>query len=71
VFPLFEVFRGKEYRLTPMGEKVPVTEYLTLQGRYRGLSEEGSDVIQQKVDRDWAELEKMAAGRGGRADDRN
>ncbi len=39
VFPLYEVFDGKRYRLTAMGEKVPVSEYLKPQGRFEGLSE--------------------------------
>jgi pyruvate/2-oxoacid:ferredoxin oxidoreductase beta subunit len=61
VFPLFEVFHGKEYRLSPMEEKIPVREYLNLQGRFRGLSEKDSDIIQENVDEDWATLEKLAA----------
>jgi pyruvate/2-oxoacid:ferredoxin oxidoreductase beta subunit len=66
VFPLFEVFPGNEYRLSPMGEKVPVREYLTAQGRFRGLLEKDVGIIQENVDRDWGELEKVAVQRKGK-----
>ena len=67
VFPLFEVFRGKEYRLSAMGEKVTVREYLAAQGRFRGLTEEDVSAIQENVDRDWAELEALAERRKGKS----
>jgi pyruvate/2-oxoacid:ferredoxin oxidoreductase beta subunit len=60
VFPLYEVFGGKRYRLTAMGEKVPVSEYLRPQGRFKGLSEEVVREIQRKVDEEWEELRELA-----------
>jgi pyruvate/2-oxoacid:ferredoxin oxidoreductase beta subunit len=60
IFPLYEVFRGMEYRLSPMGEKVPVNEYLKSQGRFRNLKERGISAIQDHVDRAWADLQDLA-----------
>jgi pyruvate ferredoxin oxidoreductase beta subunit/2-oxoisovalerate ferredoxin oxidoreductase beta subunit len=61
IFPLYEVFGGKQYRLTPMDEKVPVHGYVTSQGRFKGLSEGAIQGIQENVDQDWTELEELAA----------
>lgn len=61
LFPLYEVFGGRQYRLSPMAEKVPVHEYVTSQGRFKGLSEQAIQGIQGTVDRDWAELRDLAA----------
>jgi pyruvate ferredoxin oxidoreductase beta subunit len=61
LFPLYEVIGGKEYHLSPMDEKVPVNEYVTSQGRFKGLSEQAIQGIQGNVDRDWAELQDLAA----------
>jgi pyruvate/2-oxoacid:ferredoxin oxidoreductase beta subunit len=56
VFPLFEVFGGREWRLPPAEEKIPVSRYLEKQGRFRGLGEEAVLHIQEEVDRRWEEL---------------
>ena len=66
VFPLFEVMGGKEYRISPMGVKTSVREYLTSQRRFRGLTDEDISFIQEKVDEYWAELQNLGiSGRGG------
>lgn len=58
VFPLYEVERGK-YRITrEIKKRKPVADYLTLQGRFRGLSESLAARIQQMVDADYEELIK-------------
>ncbi len=61
IFPLYEVFRGKQYHLNSMGEKVPVQEYVTSQGRFKGLSGEAIEGLQGNVDRDWMELQELAS----------
>jgi pyruvate/2-oxoacid:ferredoxin oxidoreductase beta subunit len=61
VFPLYEVKGGKKYRLSPMGHKIPVTEYLNAQGRFRGLSKEDLSGIQKYVDTQWSELAAQVA----------
>jgi len=63
IFPLYEVLGGKQYRLSPMGEKVPVHEYVASQGRFKGLSEEAIRGMQGNVDQDWTELQDLAARR--------
>jgi pyruvate ferredoxin oxidoreductase beta subunit len=60
IFPLFEVENGK-YRLSPDLPKLkPVNDYLKLQGRFRHLSDDVINKIQQKVNEDYAELKKKA-----------
>ena len=66
IFPLYEIFNGKEYRLSAMGDKAPVHEYLKLQGRFRMVGEPDMAVIQEKVDRDWEALERLAGQWEGR-----
>jgi pyruvate/2-oxoacid:ferredoxin oxidoreductase beta subunit len=44
-----------------MAEKIPVREYITSQGRFKGLSDEAIQGIQGDVDRDWTELQELAA----------
>jgi pyruvate/2-oxoacid:ferredoxin oxidoreductase beta subunit len=58
VFPLFEVFGGIDWVLNPMPRKLPVDEYLDLQGRFRGLTAEGRGEFQQWVDLEWGRIEK-------------
>jgi pyruvate ferredoxin oxidoreductase beta subunit/2-oxoisovalerate ferredoxin oxidoreductase beta subunit len=60
IFPLFEIRHGRDYRLSPMGAKVPVDEYLSAQGRFRKISAQGTSGIQTDVDRRWAELNRLA-----------
>jgi pyruvate ferredoxin oxidoreductase beta subunit len=56
VFPLYEVENGK-YKLTAGSKKTrPVADYLKPQGRFRHLSEGDIKYIQERVDRDYADL---------------
>ncbi len=58
VFPLYEVVNG-EYRLTYTPyRKLPVTEYLKGQGRFRHLTDKEIQLIQDKVDRDYQKILK-------------
>ncbi len=65
IFPLLELKYGREFHLNPMGDKVPVTEYIRTQGRFRGLSDEGISRIQENVDEAWADL--LAKSQSGRS----
>jgi len=56
VFPLFEVLGGKEYRLNPMADKIPVNDYLSAQGRFKALAAGDYPVIQGEIDKRWSEL---------------
>ena len=58
VFPLYEVVNG-EYRTTYTPyKKLPVTEYLKGQGRFRHLSDKEMQQIQAKVDSDYQKILK-------------
>jgi len=61
VFPLYEVEHGK-YKLNVDPPKLkPVTEYLKLQGRFRHLSEDTINEIQQRVNEEYAKLKGKVA----------
>jgi len=61
-FPLFEVDYGMRYQLNPMPEKIPVKEYVRLQGRFSHLSEKQMEAIQKEIDTKWEELLDRARG---------
>ncbi len=58
LFPLYEVYGGKEYRLTYEPSGLPVKEYVRIQGRYRHLNEEQIGQMQAEADEEWAALLK-------------
>jgi len=61
VFPLYEVEHGK-YKLNVDPPKLkPVTEYLKLQGRFRHLSEDAINEIQQRVNEEYAKLKEQVS----------
>lgn len=53
VFPLYEVENGIKYALNYGSQGIPVSNYITRQKRYRHLSSEQIDEIQQVVNADW------------------
>ncbi len=58
VFPLYEVVNGK-YRATYTPyQKIPVTEYLKGQGRFRHLTDKEIEQIQARVDSDYQKILK-------------
>jgi len=60
IFPLYEVEDGK-YKLNfDFPRLKPVTVYMKLQGRFRHLSEDIIEKIQQRVTADYAELKERA-----------
>ncbi len=64
VFPLYEVENGKRYTITVWPEpEIPIREYMRLQGRFRHLSEEQIQMIQEEVDESWRRLVEKAGGR--------
>lgn len=59
VFPLYEIRNGEEYTITYLPKKkVPVVEYLRLQGRFKHLKENDIEEIQRNVDKNWELLLK-------------
>jgi pyruvate ferredoxin oxidoreductase beta subunit len=64
VFPLYEV-ENSRYRLSIDRPKLkPVEEYLKLQGRFRHLPDEEIKRIQQRVNEEYAKLQKKVADVG-------
>ena len=61
IFPLLEVENGRAYRLSPMGEKTPVKEYIRLQGRFKAFDDAELDELQRDVDEAWGALLSLAA----------
>lgn len=61
VFPLYEVEDGCRYTLYLEPDRLPVREYLKLQGRFSHLSEEEIEQIQEAVDAEWERLVRKAA----------
>jgi pyruvate ferredoxin oxidoreductase beta subunit len=61
MFPLYEVENGN-YQLSYDPPKLrPVTDYMKLQGRFRHLSEDTVDEIQERVKAEYARLKEKAA----------
>jgi len=61
-FPLYEVDHGMRYQLNPMPKKIPVKEYVRLQGRFSHLSEKQIEAIQTEIDTKWEELLDRTGG---------
>jgi len=61
-FPLYEVDHGA-YRITARPRTIPVKNYLESQGRFKHLTSDAMDYIQQQVDRRWAQLEGKAGSK--------
>ena len=63
IFPLYEVENGK-YKLSVTPPKLkPVSEYLKLQGRFRHLSDDVIDEIQQRVNEEYSTLKEKTAAK--------
>jgi pyruvate ferredoxin oxidoreductase beta subunit len=67
LWALFEIEYGKfklnspSDRLIDKAKRKPVKEYLALQGRFRSLTDEGTERIQKWVDEDWDKYCKLAS----------
>ncbi|HMK65694.1 MAG TPA: thiamine pyrophosphate-dependent enzyme [Thermodesulfobacteriota bacterium] len=56
VFPLYEVFDGDTWKISPMPDKETVDGYLKCQGRFRNMSVGQHQDFQRQVDEDWERL---------------
>lgn len=61
IFPLYEIIDGLHFTINHFSKNLPVRTYLSLQGRYRHLTENEEEDIQQETDRAWADLQAKAA----------
>jgi pyruvate ferredoxin oxidoreductase beta subunit/2-oxoisovalerate ferredoxin oxidoreductase beta subunit len=59
-FPLYEVENGRTWKLNQAGRMRPVSDYLSLQRRYRHLQSEQIEALQAEVDEAWAKLMQKA-----------
>jgi pyruvate/2-oxoacid:ferredoxin oxidoreductase beta subunit len=50
IFPIFEVFNGKEYRMNILPKGIPVIKYMRLQGRFKHLTDQDINAYQKEVD---------------------
>jgi pyruvate ferredoxin oxidoreductase beta subunit len=67
IWVLFEIEHGK-FKLNPPSDQLiekakrkPVKEYLTLQGRFRTLTEDDIEKTQKWIDEDWERYRKLAS----------
>jgi pyruvate/2-oxoacid:ferredoxin oxidoreductase beta subunit len=60
IFPLYEVEDGVKYTINLRPKGYLVKEYFHLQGRFKHLSEQDLDQIQEMVDEDWELLLRKA-----------
>lgn len=58
IWPLYEIKNGK-LRITMKPKRVPIEEYLKLQGRFRNISTEEIEKIKQMVEEQWEILQKL------------
>jgi len=60
IFPLYEVEEGLKYTINYRPKEYPVREYFKLQGRFKHLTDEDLQFIQEMVDEDWTLLLRKA-----------
>jgi pyruvate ferredoxin oxidoreductase beta subunit len=58
MFPLYEVEDGRYTLTIDLTELRPIEEYLKIQGRFRHLTPEMIEEIQQRVQKDYKKLQK-------------
>jgi pyruvate ferredoxin oxidoreductase beta subunit/2-oxoisovalerate ferredoxin oxidoreductase beta subunit len=58
LFPLYEVYDGKRVVITHEPQGLPVKEYVSIQGRYRHLTDEDVKRMQDDADEEWQALMK-------------
>ena len=61
VFPLYEIDNGRYILKPELPQLKPVKEYIKLQGRFRHLTDELIEQIQQRVSQEYAKLREKAA----------
>jgi pyruvate/2-oxoacid:ferredoxin oxidoreductase beta subunit len=60
-FPLYEIEHGEQYTINVKPDFHPVKAYLEGQGRFRHLTEQEINVIQENVERAWQRLLRRAS----------
>jgi pyruvate/2-oxoacid:ferredoxin oxidoreductase beta subunit len=62
MFPLYEIYDGTRYEINHKPRSLPVDRYLSLQGRFRHLTEEQRLETQSEIDQNWKVLNAKASG---------
>ncbi|NLI98528.1 3-methyl-2-oxobutanoate dehydrogenase subunit beta [bacterium] len=60
VFPLYEIYEGKYYKLSMDPQKKPITDYMKPQGRFRHLTEDQVKEMDRQIDERYAWLKELA-----------
>jgi pyruvate ferredoxin oxidoreductase beta subunit len=66
IFPLYEIeqgrlkLTGKRLSIAKSGKKTPISEYISLQGRFKKITPEQAAGFQLRVDEKWEALLKRA-----------
>ena len=60
IFPLYEVEKGRKYTINLFSERLPVKEYVRLQGRFKHLKKQELQAIQKNVELEWQHLVKKS-----------
>lgn len=60
IFPIYEVENGEKYTINMKPKLTPVREYLKMQGRFRHMTDEQIEKIQQFVYKNWDWVKKRA-----------
>lgn len=60
IFPLYEVEEGVRYTINHVPRRLPVEEYLLLQGRFKHLKKEDIRRVQKDADDEWEKLQYKA-----------
>ncbi|MDO9574484.1 MAG: hypothetical protein Q7I94_05765, partial [Candidatus Contubernalis sp.] len=63
IFPLFEIEKGRHRITNEVETLMPVERYLKKQGRFKRLSPEMIEMIQERVCKQWQELKEMSQDR--------
>jgi pyruvate/2-oxoacid:ferredoxin oxidoreductase beta subunit len=56
IFPLYEIENGKKYTISRQPRRLPVQEYLSMQGRFKHLDAVQIEAIQMEADEEWDRL---------------
>ncbi len=61
LFPLYEIEKGENYRITYTPKGIPVKDYLELQDRFTHLTNDRVAQIQKNIDQNWASIVRRAS----------
>jgi pyruvate ferredoxin oxidoreductase beta subunit len=60
-WPLFEIENGRTKINYLPEQKMPVETFLSMQGRFKGITKSQIQALQEKIDNEWEELKKISS----------